>query len=87
MFEAQEESFNRTIRAFMRRNMGKIPLCCNDANGLIMVTKAIKQHLVVCPVKMSPTDFESRLVHMCQKHNKDIQGIAQHQVKKKYESK
>ena len=87
LFEAQEESFNRTIRAFMRRNMGKMPFCCDDDDGMRMVTEAIKQHLVVCLVEMSSTDFKSRLVHMCQKHNKDIQGMAQHQVKTKYKSK
>ena len=84
LYEVQKGHFEKTMEAFMKRNMGLMPFCCDDEDADKFVDLALKKSILVCPQGMALQDFKMKLVTSCIKANRKLQTRAQAQVKRRY---
>ena len=84
LYEVQKTHFEKTMEAFMKRNMGLMPFCCEDEDADKFVDLALKKSILVCPQGMALQDFKMKLLTSCIKSNNILRARAQQAVKKQY---
>ena len=77
LYEAQKCHFGKTISLFMKRNIGRMPFCCDYEDAIQLVDIALQKDLLVCPVGMISEDFKMKLTTLFIKANKELRTTAQ----------
>ena len=86
LYEAQKCHFGKTISLFMKKNMGRMPFCCDYEDAIQLVDIALQKDLLVCPVVITSIDFKMKLTTLFIKANKELRTTAQAMVKGGFQS-